>query len=212
LFIYVLPITNLEPSYPLKTYNLPTYFLPTYVCIILNPKPQTYLLTYLLVTNPHPTYLWWNLLSMKQGSSFCLSCRDLQNHGASCHTLGVFKKLLMSRGALNWFETLLKLQCGRYNLLNLFFMKIKQNQNWKLQWNWGGHSWCCWKAFSKSDLIDFISQFLELIRCERYWVLSEFCCWKFKKKLQKIGFGGKNQLSPECVHTWANRTGYSSRD
>jgi hypothetical protein len=38
LFIYVLPITNFEPSYPLHTSNLPTYFLPTYVCII-NPKP-----------------------------------------------------------------------------------------------------------------------------------------------------------------------------
>jgi hypothetical protein len=31
-------------------------------------------------------------------------------------------------------------------------------------------------------------------------------------KLQNIGFGGKSQLSPECVHTWANGTRYSSRD
>ncbi len=30
-----------------------------------------------------------------------------------------------------------------------------------------GHSWCCWKALGKSDLIDLISQFSEL-RCERY--------------------------------------------
>jgi hypothetical protein len=44
----------------------------------------------------------------------------------------------------------------------------------------------------------FISQFSEL-RCRRYWFLSGFCCWKFKK-FTKIGFGRKNQLSPECVH------------
>jgi hypothetical protein len=50
LFIYVLPITNLEPFYPLQTYNLPTYFLPTYVCII-NPKP-IYLPLYILIINP----------------------------------------------------------------------------------------------------------------------------------------------------------------
>jgi hypothetical protein len=30
-----------------------------------------------------------------------------------------------------------------------------------------GHSWFCWKARSKLDLIEFISQFSEL-RCERY--------------------------------------------
>jgi hypothetical protein len=29
-------------------------------------------------------------------------------------------------------------------------------------------------------------------------------------KLQRIGFGMKNQLSPWCVHTWANSTGYTS--
>jgi hypothetical protein len=29
-------------------------------------------------------------------------------------------------------------------------------------------------------------------------------------KLQKIGFGRKNELSPQCVHTWANNTGYTS--
>ncbi len=26
----------------------------------------------------------------------------------------------------------------------------------------------------------------------------------------KIGFGRKNQLSPQCVHTWANCTSYTS--
>jgi hypothetical protein len=36
--------------------------------------------------------------------------------------------------------------------------------------------------------------------------------WDFvSNKLQKIEFGRKNQLSPQCVHTWANSTGYTSR-
>ncbi len=39
---------------------------------------------------------------------------------------------------------------------------------------WGRSWWCC-KAIGDSDLIEFISQFLEL-RCERYWFLSRFCC------------------------------------
>jgi hypothetical protein len=30
-------------------------------------------------------------------------------------------------------------------------------------------------------------------------------------KLQKLGLEHKNQLSPQCVHTWANGTGYTSR-
>jgi hypothetical protein len=27
---------------------------------------------------------------------------------------------------------------------------------------------------------------------------------------KKIGFGRKNQLSPQCVHTWVNGTGYTN--
>jgi hypothetical protein len=30
-----------------------------------------------------------------------------------------------------------------------------------------------------------------------------------KKKLQKLGLEGKNQLSPQFVYTWANGTGYT---
>jgi hypothetical protein len=45
--------------------------------------------------------------------------------------------------------------------------------------------------------------------CERYLFLRDFCCWKFKQIGKKIGFGKENQLSPLCVHTWANGTGYS---
>jgi hypothetical protein len=36
-----------------------------------------------------------------------------------------------------------------------------------------GCSWCCWKAGSKSDLMEFISQILEL-RCGKYWFWSFF--------------------------------------
>ncbi len=71
-----------------------------------------------------------------------------------------------------------------------------------------GCSWCCPNALDEADLLEFISQFSEL-RCERDWFLSGFCCWKFKQ-IAKIGFGRKNQLSPQYVHTWANSTSYSS--
>ncbi len=102
----------------------------------------------------------------------------------------------------------LDLWCGSYWLLN-HFLNIKLNkiktENFTGIW---GHSWCCWKALGNSDLIEFISQFSEL-RCERYCFLSGFCCWKFKK-IAKIGFGRKNQLSPQYVHTWANGAGYTS--
>jgi hypothetical protein len=40
-------------------------------------------------------------------------------------------------------------------------------------------------------------------------ILNEFCCWKFKQ-IAKIEFASKIQLSPQCVHTWANGTGYTS--
>jgi hypothetical protein len=48
-----------------------------------------------------------------------------------------------------------------------------------------GRSWCCWKALGKSNLIEFISQFLKLM-CERYW---------FLQKLQKLGLEGKISLA-----------------
>jgi hypothetical protein len=60
-------------------------------------------------------------------------------------------------------------------------------------------SWCCWKVISKSDLIEFISQFSKLRCLGGYWFFNRFCYWKFKQ-IAKIGFGRKHQLSPECVH------------
>jgi hypothetical protein len=37
---------------------------------------------------------------------FChIEISPLPKHSASCHALGIFGKLSMSRGALTWFET-----------------------------------------------------------------------------------------------------------
>ncbi len=115
LFMYyqlstlILPIPYIFTTYPPISY-LPMYVLSTpnlFSYLSTYHEPLTYLGTYLLIGYQPPTYLsMMNLLSMKQGSLFCLSCLDLPNHGASCHILGIFKKLSMSRGASNWFETL----------------------------------------------------------------------------------------------------------
>ncbi len=69
-----------------------------------------------------------------------------------------------------------------------------------------GKSSCCWKAFSELD--EFILHSSQL-RCGRYGFFNGFCCWKFKQ-IAKLKFGKKNQLSPQCVHTWANSTSYTS--
>jgi hypothetical protein len=154
---------------------------------------------------------WLTYLFMKQGSLFCfvLAQWDLPNLSRllHAHALGIFRKLLMmSRGAPKfWFEDCLELQCGSYWLLNDFSLRhliVEWFSQWKLNkiktnicigiWEC---SWCCWKALSKSDLIELISQFSEL-RCGRYWFLSGFCFWKFKK----IGFRRKNQSSPQFIH------------
>jgi len=84
-------------------------------------------------------------------------------------------------------------------------MKIKINRNCIGIWK---HSWCCWKALGELDLMNFISQFSEE-RCGRYCFLSEFLNEKFKQ-ISKIGFGRKNQLSLQCVHTWGNATSYTN--
>jgi hypothetical protein len=124
---------------------------------------------------------------MKPSTLFCfvLSHWDLPNHGASCHALGIFGKLLMSRGASMWFETIWS------DSVESFF-QWKSN---KIETKNGTGIWKCpwWVRFNR-----LISQFSEL-RCGRYYFLRWFCCWKFKQ-IAKIGFGKQNQLSPQCVH------------
>jgi hypothetical protein len=128
-------LTHLFPTYLFMYYQPQTYLLTS---LSINYESLTYLGTYSLISCQPPTYLsMMNLLSMKQCSLFCLSCRDLPNHCASCHTLDIFKKLSMSRGASNWFETFWRHSVEDTDYWTIFFMKIKQNQSWKLHWNLG---------------------------------------------------------------------------
>jgi hypothetical protein len=115
-----------------------------------------------------------------------------------CHALGIFGKLSMTRGA--------PLSLKLFGTMVWKLLIIEPFSQWKLNkikienfigiWK---HSWCSWKALQKPGLIEFISKKSEL-SCWRYWFLSEFCCWKFKQ-IAKIGFGRKNQLTPQYVHT-----------
>ncbi len=129
---------------------------------------------------------------------FVLSSWDLLNHSTSCHSLGIFRKL--------WWVGVHWLGLRPFGAIVWKLLLIEPFSQWKLNRietenciGILGHSW---KALGKSDFIDFISQFSEL-RCGRYWFVSGFCCWKFKQ-ITKIELGRKIQLSPQCVHTWAN--------
>jgi hypothetical protein len=52
-----------------------------------------------------------------------------------------------------------------------------------------GCSWSCWKALSKSNLVEFISQFSEL-RCGHIYFLVDFVV-RNSNELQKLGLKGK---------------------
>jgi hypothetical protein len=127
---------------------------------------------------------------------FVLSHWDLPNHGTSCHALGIFGKLLMSRV----HECSLKLFGA--TVWNHFSMKIKSNQIKKLYWNLAASlvflesPW--WVRFNR-----LISQFSEL-RCGRYFFWGDFVAGN-SNKLQKLGL--ERKIS---VHTWANDTWYTS--
>jgi hypothetical protein len=144
---------------------------------------------------------------MNRGSLFCFVYpSDISQ------TMALHATLLVSSESSEWIAV-------HWLSLRLFgamvwkLLIIESFSQWKLNkietenytgiW---GCSWYFWKALSNSDLNNFISQFSELT-CGRYWFLSGFCCWKFKQ-IAKIGFGRKNQLRTQCVHTWANSTGY----
>ncbi len=115
-------------------------------------------------------YLWNKVVC------FILSCWDLPNHGASCHALGIFKKLSMNgvhQLGLRLFGSMVR----KLLLLNHFFNGI-----WV-------HSWCCWKSLDKSNLIKFISQFHSQ-GVEDINFLSGFCFGN-SNKLSKLGLEGK---------------------
>ncbi len=159
----------------------------------------------------HSVYLW------SKGVCFVLSHWNLPNHNASRCVLGIFKKLLMSRCTnlvWNWLE----LWCGSYWWLNHFFNQNEIKSKLKKILEFG-----C--VLGVLDLIEFISQFLDLRR-GWYWSLKKNCCSKFKQ-IANIRFEKKNQLNLPCVHiaevfnskivknriyvhTWANRTIYTN--
>ncbi len=119
----------------------------------------------------------------------------------------------MSKGASTWSQHWLDLRLFGAMVWKLLI--IEPFSQWKLKkietenctriW---GHSWCWWKDLGNSDLVELISLFSEL-RCGRYLFLSGFYCWKFKE-ITKIEFGRKNQLSSQCVRTWANGTSHTN--
>jgi hypothetical protein len=127
----------------------------------------------------------------------------------SGNILGIFGKLLVSQFNRVYF-IIFRPMVWKLLIVEPFFQWKLNKIETEIYIKIWGHSWWCWKALDESDLIEFISQFSEL-RCGGYWFLSEFCCWKFKQ-IAKIGFGRKNQLSPQCVHTWTNGIGYTSED
>ncbi len=100
---------------------------------------------------------------------------------------------------LTWFEIIWTYNAEAIDYWTIFSMKVKSNRNKKNIRIWRC-SLCCWKALGALNLIEYILQFSKL-KCGRFYFLSEFYCWKFKQ-ITKIRFEKKNQLNPQCVHTW----------
>jgi len=88
-------------------------------------------------------------LSVNQGSLFCFVRRRSPKPWCFSCALGIFGKLLMSKGALHW----LGLRLFRPKVWKLLI--IEPFSQWKLNkietencieiW---GRSWCCWKAWA----------------------------------------------------------------
>ncbi len=136
--------------------------------------------------------------NLHHSSTPCLSCWDLPIHGTSICALLVISESSHKYGCTDLVWESLELLCGSYWLF--FSMKTKSNQiktgNCIGIW---GCSWCCCKALDKSDLIEFNSQYSEL-RCVEQIDFRVYFVAANSNKLQKNGFGKKNQLSPQCVH------------
>jgi hypothetical protein len=132
---------------------------------------------YLIISFLSPTRLH---LSMKQGSLFCFVM--LRSPKPWCFRLcsWYLQNLSMNEDALALFEIVWNYGLEVTNYWTIFQWKLNKIE---IE-NFIG----IWKALNKSNLIDFISQFLEL--CE---ILVNFVT-EFKRNA-KIGFGRKNQLS-----------------
>ncbi len=92
-------------------------------------------------------------------------------------------------------------------IIEPFFNEMKLNKKWNMYWN--------------LEIFLVLLESFQSVRFNRiyftnfkakvwkYWFFDYICCWKFKQ-ITKFGFEKKNQLSPQCVHTWANNIGYIS--
>jgi hypothetical protein len=64
-------------------------------------------------------YLW------SQVVLFCFVMLNLSDHDASCHAPGIFGKLLKTRGALTWFDSVWSYGVEAIDYWTIFSMKIK---------------------------------------------------------------------------------------
>jgi hypothetical protein len=138
-------------------------------------------------------------LSMKQGSLFCFVSHTEISQATNLHVvvLVYFKSSWWCVGVHQLGLRLVGATVWKLDYWIIFLMRINKIKTKNYIGIWGC-SWCCWKALDESNLIELISQF-SWLRCGRHWFWSGFRCWKFKQ-IAKIGFGRKNQLSPQCVH------------
>jgi hypothetical protein len=151
---------------------------------------------------PKKIYVWSNVVC------FVLLHWDLPSiDNASCCVLGIFgspRFVGVHQLDLRLFGTMVWKLWIIESFSQWKLNKIKIENNIEI---WGCYE-CCWKAFDEwdleSELIEFSSHFLELsVEDIDFWVDSVA---ENSNKLPKIGFGRKNQLSFQCVHTWANGT------
>jgi hypothetical protein len=108
---------------------------------------------------------------------------------------------LMSMGEPTWFETV-GAKVWKLLIIESFSQwKLNKIQTKNCTGIWG-HSWCCWKAFGESDLIEFISQFSEL-RCVCVWKIL-ICEWILFLEIQincKNWVGKEKSVEPsKCSH------------
>ncbi len=148
---------------------------------------------------------------MKQGNLFCFV---LLCHVQISQTMMLHAGLLVSSESSQWI-VVHWLGLKLFGAMVWKLLIIEPFSQWKLNkfetkkciGIWGGgfgvleSPW--WVAFNGVSFTIFRAKVWHIV------FLNGFCCWKFKK-IAKIGFWKKNQLSPECVHTCPNDTGYTS--
>ncbi len=124
---------------------------------------------------------------------FCFVChtRSPKSHASCCALYYIYGKLLTSKGAPTWFEIAWSYYVEVVDYWTIFSMKKNKFWNWKKCWNLGKILDVLGKALDKSDLIEF---YFTIFRA-KVWVLEWMLLLKIQKKIAKIGFSRKNQLS-----------------